>query len=116
MTQIMVLKPYKYHGVWVFDDPQTGLFHEAFVAGADKMIDIAVKDIPDAHNGFTLIFSKDPFPGFYFCLIWRREEMGGNVYYWPDHGVEGWLCPALFKYFKEAPKKIYIKVLAFGDE
>jgi hypothetical protein len=23
--------------------------------------------------------------------------------------MEGWLCPALFKYFEKAPKEIYIK-------
>jgi hypothetical protein len=23
--------------------------------------------------------------------------------------MEGWLCPALFKYFPEAPKKLYAK-------
>jgi hypothetical protein len=28
--------------------------------------------------------------------------------------MEGWLCPALFKYFEEAPKRIYVQVKAKG--
>jgi len=26
--------------------------------------------------------------------------------------MEGWLCPALFKYFEKAPKEIYVKAEA----
>ena len=33
--------------------------------------------------------------------------MDGNWYYSADLDAEGWLCPALFKYFDEAPEKIY---------
>ena len=39
-----------------------------------------------------------------------REEGGGNVYRWTETGQEGWLCPALFKYFDQAPAKLYIQV------
>jgi hypothetical protein len=35
-------------------------------------------------------------------LEWRREEYGGNWYYSPQFDMEGWLCPALFKYFELA--------------
>jgi hypothetical protein len=38
--------------------------------------------------------------------------MSGNVYRWVGSGMEGWLCPALFKYFAEAPQEIYLKVEA----
>ena len=34
---------------------------------------------------------------------------GGNWYYSEDFTVEGWLCPALFKYFDKAPEEIYAK-------
>jgi hypothetical protein len=26
--------------------------------------------------------------------------------------MEGWLCPALFKYFEKAPKQIYVQAKA----
>jgi hypothetical protein len=35
--------------------------------------------------------------------------MGGNWYAWSERGIEGWLCPALFKYFEAAPNEIYVK-------
>ena len=38
-----------------------------------------------------------------------REENGGYWYKVKDFPVEGWLCPALFKYFDDAPESLYIK-------
>jgi hypothetical protein len=42
-------------------------------------------------------------------LEWRREESGGNWYYSDKYQMEGWLCPALFKYFAKAPREIYVR-------
>lgn len=67
--------------------------------------------IKNPEKGFTAVFSKDPFPGYKICLDWVREESGGNVYVWKTVGKEGWLCPALFRYFSEAPKKMYIDLM-----
>ena len=53
--------------------------------------------------------SATPFPGYTVKLEWRCEEYGGNWYYSPQFDLEGWLCPALFKYFPEAPVEIYVK-------
>jgi hypothetical protein len=110
MNAINVIAPYKYHGQWVFDDPRVGLSQEPFVAGADTWIDRVVADIPNAERGFTLIFSGAPFPGHQYRLDWRREEGGGNWYYSADLDMEGWLCPALFKYFSETPKTLYAQI------
>ena len=109
MNAINVIAPYKHHGMWVFDDPRVGLVQEPFVAGADTMIDRVVADIPDAEHGFTMIFSSTPFPGHQYRLDWRREESGGNFYYAEQLDMEGWLCPALLKYFTEAPKQLYVQ-------
>ena len=73
------------------------------------MIDRLTAEIPDAAQGFRLTFSARPFPGYTARLEWRREEYGGNWYYSQDYEMEGWLCPALFKYFKEAPPELYAK-------
>jgi len=107
MNAIRIIQPYRYAGQWVFNDAAVGLEREPFVAGIDTMIDQMVADIPDADTGFRLIFSDSPFPGYNICVEWRREEMGGHWYFSPDLGIEGWLCPALFKYFDAAPPKIY---------
>ena len=109
MNTINLIAPYRYEGMWVFDDPRVGLDKEPFVSGADTMIDVFVANIPNAENGFRLLFSATPFPGYTAELGWRREEYGGNWYFSPEFKMEGWLCPALFKYFDKAPKEIYVK-------
>jgi hypothetical protein len=106
---INVIAPYKHHGMWVFDDSRVGLVREPFVAGADTMIDRVVADIPDAKHGFTMIFSDRPFPGHQYRLDWQREEGGGNWYCSAQLEMEGWLCPALFRYFAEAPKQLFVQ-------
>jgi len=110
MNSLMVIVPYKYEGMWVFDDLAVGLSKEPFVAGIDTLIDKATAKIPQAEHGFRAIFSAMPFPGANFKLEWRREDSGGNWYYSPEFQQEGWLCPALFKYFTSAPREIYVKV------
>ena len=114
MNALSVLFPYKYEGMWVFDDPTVGLSREPFVLGIDQMITQLTASIPDAHKGFRLIFSTQPFPGFMAKLEWRREEMGGNWYFCEQMGIEGWLCPALFKYFNKAPPALYGKAESKG--
>ncbi len=117
-NSIFVIKPYKWNGMWVFDDERVGLIKEPFVAGADTMIDTAVelKGIQTADDGFLMVFSAGPFPDADFDLDWDREESGGNVYkgrFEVDGKVkemEGWLCPALNLYYPEAPKKLYVQI------
>jgi hypothetical protein len=110
MNSLFVIVPYKHYGSWVFDDPAVGLNREPFVAGIDTLIDKATAKIPGAERGFRAVFSATFFPGADFKLEWRRGEGGGNWYYSPEFKQEGWLCPALFKYFKTAPPEIYVKV------
>jgi hypothetical protein len=112
MNAISVLYPYKHEDLWVFDDPDAGLRREPFVLGIDTMIDRLVAGIPGAEKGFRLYYSPTPFPGFQAKLEWRRAEYGGNWYYCPQFDLEGWLCPALFKYFNEAPTELHAKAEA----
>jgi hypothetical protein len=91
-----------------------GLVREPFVGGADTMIDEATGHIPNADRGFLAVFSAGHFPGAQIVLDWVREESGGNVYRWSEKGMEGWLCPALLKYFERAPEKLYVQVKAAG--
>ena len=109
-NSIFVIKPYKWEGLWVFDDPAVGLVREPFVGGADRMIDRATSDIVNADAGFVAVFSAGYFPDASIILDWAREEGGGNVYRWPQQQMEGWLCPALLKYFPQPPKKLYIQI------
>lgn len=110
MNEINLIAPYKYLDIWVFDDAKKGLVQEAFVGGADTIIDLLTSHIPDAASGFVLLFSGSNFPGYQHEVEWRREQGNGNIYYSPKLQVEGWLCPALLRYFERPPAKLFIQV------
>ena len=111
---IMIIAPYRYNGTWVFDDEAVGLRREPFVAGVPQMIDALVKDIPDARDGFRLLFSANPFPGSQKKLTWVRGDSLGNYYKLDDPPMEGWICPAMFRYYKAPPKALFVKAEAKG--
>lgn len=106
---LLMLQPYKEGKTWVFDDPQVGLKREPFIAGIPEMLDRLTQGIPDADKGFRLLFSTEPFPGQQIELTWLRTETVGNWYRCEQYQTEGWLCPALNKYFASPPKKLYAK-------
>lgn len=108
----MVLFPYLWNGIWVFDDPTVGLVKEAFVAGIPEILESLheKEGIEHPETGFRLIFSAVPFPSHQLKGTWIREEAIGGNWYRTDDGKEGWLCPALFQYFETAPKNLYIRV------
>lgn len=58
---------------------------------------------PYRYNG-TWVFD-DPR----FGLVREPAEESGNYYKLDDPPMEGWLCPALFKYYDEPPPEFYIK-------
>jgi len=111
-NSIFVIKPYKWEGLWVFDDANVGLIKEPFVGGADTMIDVATAHIPNAEKGFLAVFSANYFPNAQIELDWDREVVGGHVYRWKEKEMEGWLCPALLLYFPKPPAKLFIQVKA----
>ena len=79
-NSLFVIAPYWDSGTWVFDDERVGLVREPFVLGVPDMIDHLVRDIPDAREGFRMIFSKTKYPGYGQSLSWRRTEDEGNWY------------------------------------
>ncbi len=108
-NSILVIAPYRYEGTWVFDDDRFGLVREPFVGGVPEMIDHLVSDITNADNGFRLTFSARPFPDFEKKLTWVRGDSVGNYYKLDDPPMEGWICPALLKYYDKPPQEIYVK-------
>lgn len=112
MNQLFAIKPYRWEGLWVFDAPERGLVREPLVAGIPEMIEQATQQagIANADQGFVALFSKDPFPGADIVLHWVRGGETGDYYAWA--GLEGWLCPALLKYFPTPPRTIYVQVRA----
>jgi hypothetical protein len=117
-NSIRVLQPFLKAGMWVFNDEAVGLREEPFVSGIDDMI---FKVFEQKHgretregDKVTLVFSADPFPGCQIHLEWMRGDVGnsereGNWYRAGELDMDGWLCPALFKYFERAPQNLYIE-------
>ena len=106
----MLISPYLYEGVWVFDDDRFDIVREPFVLGIPEMLDKMVKDLYDPENGFLLFFSSQPFPNYQVCMHRLYSEMNGNYYQLEGTEMVGWLCPTLYTYFEVAPERIYIKV------
>lgn len=73
------------------------------------MIDLLVTGIDNAEEGFSLYFSEQPFPGWQLKVDRALPEAGGNWYILDGADKQGWLCPALLRYFTEAPATIYAK-------
>jgi hypothetical protein len=108
------IAPYWHHGTWAFDDDAHGLLAEPFVCGAEKMIDHVVVragiDLRAARQrGMRLTFSTRTFPGVHAVAHRVRPEAGGTWYHFGAPAMEGWLCPAMFHYFAEAPEEIHIR-------
>ena len=60
---------------------------------------------------FRLLFSADPFPDALSAEL-QREELGGAYYRFEER--EGWLCPALFRYFDAPPARLYVRAEELG--
>jgi len=86
-NQMMVIRPYRQHGTGVFDDPARDLVQEPFVGGVPEIIDEMVADIKNANDGFRMLFSADPFPGYQLCANWLDPEMNG--WWYEADGMEG---------------------------
>ena len=109
MNCIYVIFPYKFSGIWMFDDEAHDLKKEAFVSGMPEIINNLVKKLKNPENGFSLYFSQAEFPGFQLKLEHLKEEFSGNWYLDKKTGNQGWLCPALFCYFDKAPRFLYAR-------
>lgn len=114
MNEITIINPYWKHGTWCFTDDTIGVVDEAFVAGADTVISYLVRDIPNASQGFRLMFSENPFPEHDIVATHVESDgYSGNFYKFEEKDITiiFWLCGCLLKYFDTAPKQIYVKVL-----
>ena len=110
MNSLLVISPYKFGDFWVFDDAKVGLHQVPFVGEVNTIINILTEDFSDPDPGFKLLFSSKSFPNYSARFLWDRLEGHGNWYSWPEWNMEGWLGPAIFKYFEAAPKELFVKV------
>ena len=107
---IMVIKPYLWNGMWVFDDEAVGLRREPFVAGMDAIIEPRRDRDSECRPGLPGRLFGWAIPGGPDCAGAAPAAGAGHVYRWAEHDMEGWLCPALLKYFQEPPKTLHIQL------
>lgn len=106
MNSLFVIEPYRTHGMWAFDDEERGLLREPFIGDVNLIIDhLLGSPGPDRCR---LLLSAQAFPGAQ-AMSGRDLDCGGRWYYDPLTNHEGWLCPALLKYFDVAPDTLYVK-------
>lgn len=103
---IFTIYPYKDRGQWVFDDEATGLNKEAFVAGADTLLD----KVCQGKEKCIAIFSPNPFPDHDFVLNKIEEDEFGTSFYCEKYKQELWLCPAMWLYMSPSPSQIFVKI------
>ncbi len=106
------IRPYRWQNMWVFDDERVGLVKEPFVMGIPEMINNAVAHLATPELGFTLLFNNTGLPTADVILHKLNPDSGGTWYKQEGTEMKGWLCPALFKYYPDAPEKLYIKIMA----
>lgn len=111
-NQINVIYPYRTKHGWSFDDEEVDLQGEPFIAGIPAIIDSIVGE----RDSFTAYISHSPIPNYTGHLVrMEKKELKGyspqqGWYRLEETGMEGWLCPATLKYFKEYPSSIYFKI------
>jgi len=105
-NSIHTIEVYRFGSAWVFDDERVGLLKEAFVAGADTLID----KYADGKNNITIMFSTDWFPDHSVVVEKDKDQYDvGTNYTEPVTGHNLWLCPSLNLYYSVSPDRIYVK-------
>lgn len=115
MNSIFILTPTRNRfGIWAFDDATTGLVQEPFVGDTNILIDNMVLEagysLEEASKGIALLFSPDPFQGHQSEIYLIETTPHGSTYVNDKWDIEPWLCPALYKYFPQAPKRLFSQV------
>ena len=107
---MFIIQPYKALGTWVFDDENRHLLREPFVLGVPEMIDQQLSKKGIASDRFNLVFTAGILPDADAVLVKENDLSEGAWYNLKNTTHHGWLCPALMKYFDDAPETISILI------
>lgn len=103
-NSLYIIYPYKQNGIWMFDDKERDIKGEAFVAGADTVLDKLCKGRVDC----TIVFSHIKFPSAKLTAKYISGDItSGTDYYCPEVEQNLWLCPTLGAYYNYSPEIIY---------
>lgn len=114
---INVIHPYRSEGMLVFDDERKDLAREPFVGNADNILKgIATYYLGLFPKKFTVLFSgPEPHVGFQESATIVGPDSGGHVYVHDRSQESFWLCPALLRYFDEAPERLFITIREYAE-
>lgn len=104
---IFTIFPYIDRKQWLFDDADRDVYKEAFVAGADDLLDLVCKGADKC----TVLFSASEFPNHDLTLSLIEAYKDGSAdYYCLELKHNLWLCSCLAKYMNPPPENIYLKI------
>lgn len=92
---------------WFFDDKRLGLFAEGLTDGTPEVISCAMS-LKNLQHPVEVLFLDKPQFEHVVCLL--RPYKNGHQYVWKEKNMICWFCPALLKFFKKPPDKIWFKV------
>jgi hypothetical protein len=107
---LYTIRPYRMGAVWAFDDLARGLQAEPLVAGMPQMINHLMQLMGIEGDQVTIVFSDRPFPGALHLRKTRPEDGGAWYRLEEPFAAEGWLCPAMLRYFPEHPQDVYATI------
>jgi len=67
------------------------------------------ENIINAEDGFNLLFSHQPFPGYQIQLDWLRSEYSGEWYMWKEKRIDCWFCSVLKRFYPTVVRNLYAK-------
>ena len=125
---IHAVRLYKLGGVqWVFDDKNMDIYEEAFINGADDLIEEYIKSSfgkVKAKQDYTLVFSRNKIErGVRIEAMnytednqifeehgrhWKVKSLNANDSW--EQGRQLWLCPTFYQYFPNDTTEIYFLI------
>ena len=114
-NEVNVIHPYRTpYGGWVYDDPDIGVYSEAFVMGSSEVIDHLVGK---KCNQFTATISRNKLPKYDARLIKIEEEKDIEGWYQLEGTkMKHWLCGCVLDYFVGYPDNIYVSLSNLKNE
>jgi len=104
------LQVYREGDRWFFDDPRKDIDHEEFVGGVPKFL-YYLAERNNIKKCDVVIDTQNIEGAAELTRIdTKSDPQGGISYLHEDSGLDIWLCPVFWDYFKPplGPKKIWV--------
>lgn len=108
MTKIAFkICPYQIKFGWFFDYKPLDLVQEGLTDGVPEVITNSLQ-LVNQTPPCSIWFSDSPIFNYSLSLIGPMRN--GHQYFWQQQNKFCWFCPALLKFYKSAPEKIWFIV------